>query len=356
MAKVIPTNPIFRTNGERQVVEVLEETLDALWTIYYEPVISGKQPDLVLFHEYQGIIILEVKDYTKSIFQEINPDFWKIRRGNSVISVKSPIKQAIEYRNELITLLSREQELVEENGNYQGKLKIPVVTACVFPNLTMANIKELGIDRIIPKKKLFSKEDIGPNLGKRISELTEQLFISNGLTEKEANIVKNYIYPNMVISEDTGSYVHSNLEEISNFSVDYVSFDHYVDEIHFVMNKINHVIRLEAAKAIGIVFPVNRSLRVGTLEQFIRDSLKSRNLLLPNQSFSVHIADIKRVDYNIKFDYLFVLDINTIRDKEDYQELKRLIKNYMRGKTNIILTSNKKSFLTEKLKNRLAGR
>lgn len=353
MAKVIPTNPRFRTNGERRVVDVLQNTLDALWTIYYEPVISGKQPDLILFHEYQGIVILEVKDYIKSIFQEINPDYWKIRKENRTISVKSPFKQATEYRNDLITLLSQKQELIEENGNFQGKLKFPIITACVFPNLTMADIKEFGINRIIPRGKLFSKEDVEMNLGKRISRLTEQLFIFNGLTEREAIIVKNCIYPKMVVSEDKDSYILSDLE-VDYTDVKFVLFDHYVDEIQFVINKINHVIHFEASKEVGIVFPVNRSLRVGTLEQFIRDSLKSRNLLLPNLTFSVYIAELKRVNYNIKFDYLFILDINTIRDKEDYQELKRLINNYLRGKTKIILTSNKKSFLTEKLKNRFS--
>jgi Nuclease-related domain len=356
MVKVIPTNPIFRTSGERRVVEVLKETLDALWTIYYEPVISGKQPDLILFHEYQGIIILEIKDYTKSIIREVNPDFWKIKKENRIISVKSPLKQAVEYRNDLITLLSKNHELLEESGNYQGKLKIPVLTACVFPNLSLGDVGDLGIDRIIPTEKLFSREDIGPNLGRRVTQLAEQLFISAGLTEREANIVKNCIYPTFIVNENTYSYFQGQVEEISNFKVDYISFNNYVDEIYFIINKINHLIRLESARTIGIVFPVNRSLRVGTLEQFIKDLLKSRNLYPSNQSFLINITDIKQNDYSINFDYLFICDINTIRDGEDYQELKRLIENYQQRQTNIVVTSNQKSYLTEKLKNRLAGR
>jgi hypothetical protein len=177
------------------------------------------------------------------------------------------------------------------------------------------------------------------------------------LTEREANLVKKCIYPNFTftVNENTRSYFYGQDEEISNFKVEYISFDNYVDEIYFVINKINHLIRLEAARTIGIVFPVNRSLRVGTLEQFIKDLLKSRNLYPSNQSFSINITDIKQVNYSIKFDYLFVLDINTIRGGEDYQELKRLIENYQQKQTNIVLTSNKKSFLTEKLKNRLAS-
>jgi Nuclease-related domain len=356
MAKIIPNNPMFRTNGERRVAEVLISSLDQLWTAYYEPTILGKQPDLILLHEYQGIVILEVKDYTKSTIKEINPDYWKIEKDGTIVSVKSPLKQAIEYRNDLITLLSQNHELLEDSGNYQGKLKIPVLTACVFPNLTLGDVGDLGIDRIIPTEKLFSREDIGPNLGKRVAELKEQLFISAGLTEREANIVKNCIYPTFIINETTCSYFYEQAEEISNFEVDYASFNNYVDEIYFIINKINHLIRLEEVRSIGIVFPVNRSLRVGTLEQFIKDLLNSRNLYPSNQSFLINITDIKKLDYSIKFDYLFICDINTIRDGEDYKELKRLIENYQQRQTNVFLTSNQKSFLTEKLKNRLAGR
>jgi len=356
MAKIIPKNPTFRTSGERRVAEVLINSLDPLWTAYYEPSILGKQPDLILLHEYQGIVILEVKDYTRSTIKEINPDYWKIEKDSTIVNVKSPLKQAIEYRNDLITLLSQNHELLEESGNYQGKLKIPVLTAWVFPNLSLDEIRHIGIDRIIPIKKLFSREDIGPDLGKRVAQLTEELFISTGLTEKEANIVKNYIYPTFGVKENKYSHFYEQAEEISNFKVDYVSFNNYVDEIYFIINKINHLIRLEEAITIGIVFPVNRYLRVGTLEQFIKDLLKRRNLLFPlNQSFFINITDIKQVDLSINYDYLFICDINTIRDGEDYQELKRLIENYQQRQTNIVLTSNQKSFLTEKLKNRLAS-
>ncbi|EMT44854.1 nuclease-related domain-containing protein [Anoxybacillus flavithermus] len=123
MAKMIPESPSPRTLGEKELLNFLERSLDDLWTIYYEPMIGGRQPDFILFHPYQGILVLEVKDYSRETIKEINPDFWEIKVDTKTISVKSPIKQVIAYRNALIDLLSMEKDLIETSGRHKGKPK-----------------------------------------------------------------------------------------------------------------------------------------------------------------------------------------------------------------------------------------
>lgn len=364
MAKVIPDHIQFRTDGERFLTHILKEYLDDLWTIYYEPIINGRQPDLILFHEYHGIIILEVKDYHRNIITEINPDFWRIFADGRIVSVKSPIKQVIEYRNELITLLSQHQELVKENGIFQGKLKFPVATACVFINLTLDDIEDLGIDKVIPKDRLLSKEDLqtGKTLYRKMNQIAERLFVINGLSEKEINIIKSCIYP--IMKQNANSVeAHQSVDNViksTSSNIKFVSFTHYVDELYYVIDKTNHLIRTGTAKTIAITYPINRFLRIGTLEQFICDSLKKRGLFEKSERFWVHVSDIKSIndDINlINLDYLFVVDINSIQSSLHYQQFEYIIKKYSEtGETSIILTANKKSALTEKLKNRLAER
>jgi hypothetical protein len=362
MANVVPDHIQFRTAGERFLTDILKEHLDDLWTIYYEPVINGRQPDLILFHEYHGIIILEVKDYHRNIITEINPDFWKIFIDGRIVSVKSPIKQVIEYRNELITILSKHKELVEENGIFQGKLKFPVATACVFINLTLDDIEDLGIDKIIPKDRLLCKEDLqtGETLYRKMNKIAENLFVINGLSEREINIIKNCIYPIMkqnIHSVEANQFIKNNVIKSISSNIKFVSFTHYVDELYYVIDKTNHLIRMGAAKAIAITYPINRFLRVGTLEQFICDSLKKRGIFEKSERFWVHVSDIKSINDNINWDYLFVVDINSIQSSLHYQQFEYIIDKYSKtGETSIILTANKKSALTEKLKNRLAER
>lgn len=358
MAKVIPTDLQLHTRGEERLVKFFEKVLDDLWTVYYEPIIDGKQPDFILFHKYQGIVVVEVKDYLRKSIKEVSTDFWKIDVEGKIISVKSPIKQAIEYRNTLITLLSKEHELLQKSGDYQGKLKIPIAIACMFPNLSIDEVEHMGIDRVIPKDQIFCKNDLeeGEDFINRIFGLTGRLFISEGLTEREARIISQCIYPIINVTEEVDSCISDDIAYISKPQVNFFLFEHYIDEFQFVINKTNHLIRSGEAQLIGIIYPTNRPLRKGTIAQFIDDALQNLNLLPPNQAFSIQVTDLKTVDCGYMFDYLFFIDINTIRSKDDYQIFGRLIKNSLKFKTNIMLTANEESLLTTKIRNRLAKR
>ncbi|KDE47069.1 hypothetical protein DI43_10645 [Geobacillus sp. CAMR12739] len=89
MAYVIPECPTFKTRGEEKLFNALKANLDDLWTVYYEPVINGKYPDFVLFHEYYGVLILEAKDYTIQTIREIRKDYWKIYSDGKEVSIKT---------------------------------------------------------------------------------------------------------------------------------------------------------------------------------------------------------------------------------------------------------------------------
>ncbi|EMT44765.1 hypothetical protein [Anoxybacillus flavithermus] len=220
-------------------------------------------------------------------------------------------------------------------------------------------MQELGIQRIIPREQLFCREDIKEveTFINRILYLMERLFISKGLTEKEAKSVEQVIYPVINIEAEANVYQSEDLTYIPNRNINFFSFDHYVDEFQFVINKTNHLIRQGEAKKIGIVYPLNRLLRVGTVEQFIYSSLKNLNLLVPNQLFSICVADLKKADCNFRFDYVFFLDINSMGEIEElYKKFIQFINNCKKNETNIVLTANNKTSLTEKIKNRLAKR
>ena len=66
------------TSGERTVADLLYSGLCDPWEIYLQPHINGMIPDFVLLHPSQGVVILEVKDWSGS-----GPD---IRRLHSAIA------------------------------------------------------------------------------------------------------------------------------------------------------------------------------------------------------------------------------------------------------------------------------
>jgi hypothetical protein len=55
------------TSGERILFASLRDYLPSDYIVYYEPEIRNNRPDFVIIGPDLGIVILEVKDYTKGI-------------------------------------------------------------------------------------------------------------------------------------------------------------------------------------------------------------------------------------------------------------------------------------------------
>ncbi|MED3732403.1 hypothetical protein, partial [Geobacillus stearothermophilus] len=88
----------------------------------------------------------------------------------------------------------------------------------------------------------------------------------------------------------------------------------------------------------------------------VSDLLKSRGLLA-KRGLTLKLFELEQLsDYCRSTDYLFIVDINSIRSTAVYE---RQLRPIIEGKIYngpIMLTANKPSWLTKKLKNRLAQR
>ncbi|WP_445612518.1 nuclease-related domain-containing protein [Geobacillus sp. YF-1] len=363
MAYVIPEHPVFKTSGEKKLFYTLKKNLDDLWTVYYEPVINGKYPDFILFHQYYGIMILEVKDYVPQTIREIRKDYWKIYSDGKEISIKNPLNQVIKYRNELMNLLSQHEELLERKGNFQGRLKFPVIVGCVFSDLTREDIVHLAIDQVIPSDQLLCIDDLNNShiLNEKINHMMGKLFTISSLSQEEARIIKQVIYPVIKVAhvdlEDPPSEGERKKEEKKQHesipkNIQFIPFEHYVDELYHVVDRIHHLYQKEDVKNVMITYPLNRFLRKGTLKELIIDLLKSRGLLT-KKGLSITISDLKQVKGDCSTDCLFIVDINSARSSS-FDDCLKLIMEQRRYHTRIVLTANKRSSLIEQLKNRLA--
>ena len=98
MAHTVPeTIRSSATTGERLVFRTLKRYLPDDYIVYFEPNIHGRRPDFVIIGPDLGLIVLEVKDYTRSTLYQLNNDEWIITPANeSQKKVKSPFLQARE--------------------------------------------------------------------------------------------------------------------------------------------------------------------------------------------------------------------------------------------------------------------
>ncbi|MGM9921478.1 MAG: nuclease-related domain-containing protein, partial [Bhargavaea sp.] len=75
MAYMIPeTIRSSATAGERLLFRTMKQVLPDDVIVYYEPEIHGRRPDFVLIGPDFGMIVLEVKDYTRNTLYHLNKD------------------------------------------------------------------------------------------------------------------------------------------------------------------------------------------------------------------------------------------------------------------------------------------
>ena len=79
------------TAGERILFRTLKEYLPEEYIVHYEPNINGFRPDFVIIGPDLGVLVLEVKDYTKNTIRELNDNTWGILNSSGDLHrVKSP--------------------------------------------------------------------------------------------------------------------------------------------------------------------------------------------------------------------------------------------------------------------------
>src|SRR5262245_52070933 len=107
MAEMIPDRlPHGASVGEMKVFALLQQLPDDV-IVYYEPIVAERYPDFVVILPTLGLLIVEVKGwYPNQILEANNRDVAINSRGRREIS-KHPIRQAREYKFQLMDVARR---------------------------------------------------------------------------------------------------------------------------------------------------------------------------------------------------------------------------------------------------------
>src|SRR4051812_49031209 len=99
MAYMVPdTIRTSATGGVRLLFLTLKQYLPDDYIVYYEPDIQGRRPDFIIIGPDLGLVVLEVKEYTKATLHQINHDEWQLHTAAGRLeTVKNPFKQARDY-------------------------------------------------------------------------------------------------------------------------------------------------------------------------------------------------------------------------------------------------------------------
>lgn len=162
MAYMVPeTIPRRATAGERLVFESLKRYLPSDYIVYYEPEIRGRRPDFVVIGPDLGIVVLEVKDYTKGTLHQINHDEWILRNtAGEMVTVKSPLKQARDNAMFISDRLKKDKNLVQEGTTF---LKFPYGYGTVFTRLKQEDFIKYNLYEVIEPQFVLCRDEVDPD-------------------------------------------------------------------------------------------------------------------------------------------------------------------------------------------------
>lgn len=211
MAYTIPeTIPKKATTGERILFYTLRDYLPEDYIVYYEPNVYGRCPDFVIIGPNLGLVVLEVKDYTKKSLYQLNPEQWTIRtKQGELVTAPCPLKQAREYAFRIANLLKKDHNLVQLEGKYKMQLKFPYGYGTVFTRLTREDLVKEDLVTLLDPKLVLTRDEIDPDserfseilLRKKLSEMFAVSFpLQVPLSEEEIKRIRYHLFPEVRIS------------------------------------------------------------------------------------------------------------------------------------------------------------
>ena len=152
------------TGGEKRLAERLQQKLDADYLLWWDVPIGPRQtrPDFVLVHPRRGALILETKDWHLSTIRKATREYFEILASDSPQPkvVMSPLQQARHCAIQVVNALERDAQLVQTDGDYQGKLAFPWGHGVVLTRISRKQFEQAGLDAAIPSHLVICQDEM----------------------------------------------------------------------------------------------------------------------------------------------------------------------------------------------------
>ncbi len=154
-----------RPSGRAARLRWLSSELPGSYSVWHEPCVDGRKPDLVLFGPQIGLMVLEVKDWSRDAILEVDGSGRVgVRHSDGEKLETHPIVQARDAVYVVANRLEKEAPCRQNTGAHEGKLAFPWNVGAIFPNLTRNEAVELGLERGHPEGSIITGDDIGGRL------------------------------------------------------------------------------------------------------------------------------------------------------------------------------------------------
>lgn len=197
------------TPGERRFARRLESHLEDDYLCWHDVPVGDlrRYPDFVILHPNRGLLVLEVKDWKMESLIELDKRQVKHLFGGAPRKSANPLEQARQCMLQLVNRMNSDPQLIDPDGNYQGKLISPYGYGAVLTSITRkqldAQIELQHQEHILPPHLVITKDEMLESTG--ILEFQEKLWgmfnynFKRKLTLPQINRMRWHVFPEIRI-------------------------------------------------------------------------------------------------------------------------------------------------------------
>ena len=274
----LPEEDLGITKGERKVFDYLKKNLPEDYLVYYNIPVEGYYPDFIILGPDLGVFVIEVKDWDFNSIKSVSKENVSVCFGNGKEEKrKNPIAQARDYVLKIVSCAEKKKYLASRR-----ELLIRWGYGALFPNIKNDDLEILALSGASFQESLgsefvFTGDDLkNDTLISKIKNKMKEKFGQINLKEKDLDLMRSVIYPEILISED---FSEKNIIKIIDKRQEVLAKNlgrgHHI--IRGVAGSGKTVILLARAKFLSTLYPNWKILVLcynKALSEFFKDKLK----------------------------------------------------------------------------------
>ena len=148
------------TQGEKQLYFRFRDKLSDDYHVWHNIHLlkARTEVDFIILHPAEGIYVLEVKDWPVEIIMKADASRVYIDKNGRTENLPNPVFQARQNSFAIRNSLINDPRMVHKEGKHKDQLVLPVNFGAVFPNITIQQLIDKGLDISFPLQYTLDQE------------------------------------------------------------------------------------------------------------------------------------------------------------------------------------------------------
>ncbi|MBI0311048.1 nuclease-related domain-containing DEAD/DEAH box helicase [Escherichia coli] len=214
------------TAGEKRVASRLEAFMSNECLVWYDIPVGRKNrhPDFVIIDPENGLVFLEVKDWTVHTLHQVNHEQVILETNGILKSEINPLLQVRRYACDTVNALPADSRLRQNDGQYKGRLNLAWGYGVVFTRITRQQLKALAgndenaVERIFPSAQTICQDDMTQSVlpdifRQKIAGMFTMGFRTR-VTPQVRDILRAHLFPEMTVRQHSQIKIMDIQQEI----------------------------------------------------------------------------------------------------------------------------------------------